>query len=181
MAERADVLPALAEVFRQYGYDGASLSLISQATGLGKGSLYHFFPGGKEEMAEAVLAEIQAWFEVHVFTPLRATGDTDAIAKTFDAVEQYFHSGRRVCLVGALAIGETRDRFVKPLRAYFVQWIEALGEALKSQGWTEAAAAALSEEIVGSLQGAIVLGRALDDPGAFDRTMTRLKARLHSP
>ena len=47
VAERSDVLPLLAEVFREHGYEGASLSLISKATGLGKGSLYHFFPGVK--------------------------------------------------------------------------------------------------------------------------------------
>ena len=50
VAERADTLPALAEVFREYGYEGTSLARITKATGLGKGSLYHFFPGGKAEI-----------------------------------------------------------------------------------------------------------------------------------
>ena len=54
VAERADALPALGEVFREHGFEGASLALIGERTGLGKGSLYHFFPGGKEEMAAAV-------------------------------------------------------------------------------------------------------------------------------
>src|SRR3954469_22668198 len=58
VAERAAVLPVLGEVFREHGFEGASLSLIGERTGLGKGSLYLFFPGGKEEMATAVLAEI---------------------------------------------------------------------------------------------------------------------------
>ena len=53
VAERADTLPGLAEAFREHGYAGASLSVIGEATGLGRGSLYHFFPGGKREMAEA--------------------------------------------------------------------------------------------------------------------------------
>ncbi|TMV66254.1 helix-turn-helix transcriptional regulator, partial [Thioclava sp. BHET1] len=56
--ERADVVPLLAEVFRDCGYEGTALSKITAATGLGKGSLYNFFPGGKEEMAEAVLAHV---------------------------------------------------------------------------------------------------------------------------
>ena len=46
--ERADVLPVLVEVFREHGYDGTSLSVIGERTGLGKGSLYNFFPGGKD-------------------------------------------------------------------------------------------------------------------------------------
>ncbi len=46
IAERADTLPALAEVFREHGYGATSLSMITAATGLGKGSLYHFFLAG---------------------------------------------------------------------------------------------------------------------------------------
>jgi AcrR family transcriptional regulator len=69
---RAEAVSRLAEVFRERGFDGASLSAISQATGLGKGSLYHHFPDGKEEMALAVLEDIDAWFEREVFSPLAA-------------------------------------------------------------------------------------------------------------
>ncbi|MDU6377660.1 MAG: helix-turn-helix domain-containing protein, partial [Bradyrhizobium sp.] len=47
--ERADVIPLIAEVFREFGFEGTSLSRITEKTALGKGSLYHFFPGGKEE------------------------------------------------------------------------------------------------------------------------------------
>ena len=58
-----NLLAVIAEVFRKHGYEGASLARIGQATGLGKGSLYNFFPCGKEEMAAGVLAHIVAWFE----------------------------------------------------------------------------------------------------------------------
>jgi len=47
VAERADIVPKLGEIFREHGFEGASLALIGQKTGLGKSSLYHFFPGGK--------------------------------------------------------------------------------------------------------------------------------------
>ena len=75
---RADLLPQLAEVFRAHGYEGATLALISEATGLGKGSLYHFFPGGKAQMAAEVLAEIDGWFETNIFAPLRKAEDPAA-------------------------------------------------------------------------------------------------------
>ena len=39
VSERADLVPLLGEVFRSHGYEGATLALISKATGLGKGSL----------------------------------------------------------------------------------------------------------------------------------------------
>jgi TetR/AcrR family transcriptional regulator, lmrAB and yxaGH operons repressor len=181
VAERADALPALAEVFREHGYEGASLSLISAATGLGKGSLYHFFPGGKEEMARAVLGEIGAWFERQVFAPLLdAPQPEQGIDAMLDAVDAYFRSGRRVCLVGAFALGDARDRFAREIAGYFARWMEVLAAALRRAGCDEAEATALAEEIVADIQGAIVLARALGDAGAFARTLARLRRRCRA-
>ncbi|MGO6668982.1 TetR/AcrR family transcriptional regulator, partial [Rhizobium ruizarguesonis] len=78
--ERADIVPLLAEIFRELGYEGTSLSRITERTGIGKGSLYHFFPGGKEEMAGAVLADVDAWFEHAIYQPLRKDDADQAIA-----------------------------------------------------------------------------------------------------
>ncbi|WP_438344624.1 TetR/AcrR family transcriptional regulator [Methylorubrum populi] len=177
-AERSDLLPGLAEVFREHGYEGASLSLISQATGLGKGSLYHFFPGGKEEMAQAVLAEIDGWFAAKVFRPLREADDAAAaVAAMFGTVAEYFRSGRRVCLVGALSLSDARDRFGERLRAYFAEWVVALSEALVRAGHPPETAGALAEEVVGGIQGALVLARALDRPEVFERILAGLRDR----
>ncbi|CAO4147937.1 Transcriptional regulator, TetR family [Methylorubrum thiocyanatum] len=177
-AERSDLLPRLAEVFREHGYEGASLSLISQATGLGKGSLYHFFPGGKEEMAQAVLAEIDGWFAAQVFRPLREVDDAAAaVAAMFRTVAEYFRSGRRVCLVGALSLSDARDRFGEKLRAYFAEWVVALSEALVRAGHPSEMADALAEEVVGGIQGALVLARALDRTEVFERILAGLRDR----
>jgi len=179
VAERADVLPALAEVFREHGFAGASLALIGERTGLGKGSLYHFFPGGKAEMAAAVLAEIGQWFEAKIFQPLRETADPRrAIAAMIHAVDDYFHSGRRVCLVGALALGDARDHFARAIRKYFASWIAALGDALARAGHKPRNANTLAEEAVLEVQGALVLARALNDPAVFARTLARLRNKL---
>src|ERR1700744_2741944 len=132
VAERADILPILGELFREHGYEGASLALITERTGLGKGSLYHFFPGGKEEMAAAVLEEIEGWLETNIFRPLREAADPlAAVAATLDATEAYFRSGRRVCLVGAFALDDTRDRFAQAISRYFAAWRDALASALE--------------------------------------------------
>src|ERR1051325_4011529 len=68
------LMEKIAEVFRLYGYEGASIRLLSEAAGLERASLYHRFPGGKEEMAAAIIAQTCAWFEQNVFTPLRRGG-----------------------------------------------------------------------------------------------------------
>ena len=51
------VLAALVQTFRQHGYEGASLSMLSQASGLGRSSLYHYFPNGKKEMLSCLVKE----------------------------------------------------------------------------------------------------------------------------
>ena len=179
VAGRGDILPAIAEVFREHGYEGASLALIGQRTGLGKGSLYHFFPGGKDEMAAAVLAEIDAWFEAHMFGPLRDHAEPDvAIAAMLDATDSYFRSGGRVCLIGVFALGDARDRFGSAVQSYFARWVEALAEALQRGGREPSAARALAEEAVAAIQGGLVLARALQDTEAFTRTLGRIAITL---
>jgi AcrR family transcriptional regulator len=179
VTERADILPRLAEVFRGHGYEGATLSLLGEASGLGKGSLYHFFPGGKEQMAKEVLAEIDTWFEVNVFVPLLKTEDAkQAIADMITATETYFWSGKRVCLVGAVALGVARDSFGEQVHSYFKRWNEALTSALKRAGLSHAVAKRKSEDALMVIQGALVLARALNDPKVFSRAMAELRERL---
>jgi AcrR family transcriptional regulator len=179
IAERSDVIPILAETFRTHGYEGASLSVISEATGLGKGSLYHFFPGGKEEMAKAVLDEIEAWFRLHVFEPLAAAAKpVDGLQAMFASVDRYFDGGGRVCVVGVFALGDIRDRFSSAVDRYFRNWIDVLASTLVRSGHSKSDADALAEDTVGSIQGALVLARALNDRKTFKRTLTRLKQRL---
>lgn len=177
ISERADLLPVLGEIFRDYGFEAASLSVIGARTGLGKGSLYHFFPGGKEEMAKAVLDEIGGWFETEVFRPLREDGDAEAaIAAMFAAVDGYFRSGRRICLVGALALAESRERFASQIAGYFAAWQTALAGALARSGRDDADG--LAEEILALIQGGLVLARARDEAAVFARLLARLRRRL---
>lgn len=180
MGDRSAAVPLLAEVFRTYGFEGASLARITEGTGLGKGSIYNFFPGGKEEMAEAVLHQIDDWFREQVFQPLRTAADPrQGVDHMFTAVGRYFLSGRKVCLVGVFALGHERDRFAVRVQAYFAEWMQALAAALQRGGRDAVSALALSEEAVGGIQGALVLARAADEPDLFMRALERLRLRLH--
>ena len=145
--ERGQVLRALGEVFRAHGYEGASLTLITEATGLGKGSLYHLFPGGKEQMAAEVLADIDGWFELNIYAPLREASDpARAIAAMIAGVDQYFHSGDRVCLVGLVALGSARDTFAEAVDDYFARWQAALAQLLRRSGLSRSQAQRRAED-----------------------------------
>lgn len=176
---RDNILAALAEVFRAHGYEGATLALITEATGLGKGSLYNFFPGGKEQMAMEVLTSIDRWFVDKIYTPLRTASDpAKGIADMYAATSEYFHSGQRVCLVGVVALGASRDLFADKVKVYFAGWVDALAAALRRLGNANADARRKSEQAVLEIQGALVLARAFDDPKVFSRALKESEARL---
>ena len=177
--DRDDLLAMIGEVFREHGYEGASLALIGAATGLGKGSLYHFFPDGKEEMARAVIAHVDGWFEENVFAPLRDSGDPRAgIEHMLEATDRYFRSGRRVCLIGAFALEESRDLFANQIKNYFGRWVMHLADALTRAGHGKTEATELAEETVVAIQGALTLARAADDAAVFSRALRRVRVRL---
>ena len=176
---RSDLLPILTEIFREYGFDGASLSVLSKQTGLGKGSLYHFFPGGKEEMASAVLADIDAWFATHIFAPLYQAPTTQAgVRQMLEAVERYFHSGQRMCLMGVFALGSDKEQFAVQVNRYFTAWVDALADALARSPAHAKMAREAAQDAVGSIQGALILARGLGQPALFTEALRRLERRL---
>lgn len=175
VAERRDVVPVLGEIFRRYGFEGTSIARATEHTKLGKGSLYHFFPGGKDEMAEAVLAHIQDWFETNVFTPLDDRSPVEAIDTMFTAIDDYFRSGRRICLIGAFALENTRDRFAAAVNSYFTRWLAALSGALLRSGFAKDEAGRRAGHVIAGIQGGIVLARALDDPQHFSAMLGDLR------
>ena len=49
------ILDVTADLFRQYGFTGTGMKQIVAAANAPFGSLYHYFPGGKEELGVAVI------------------------------------------------------------------------------------------------------------------------------
>ncbi len=57
------IVAAAANAFQRQGYAGSGLKQISSDSGAPFGSLYHFFPGGKEELAEQTLRTAGRWYQ----------------------------------------------------------------------------------------------------------------------
>src|SRR5437660_12817881 len=49
------ILETTAEMFRRYGYTGTGLKQIVTNANAPFGSLYHFFPGGKQQLGDEVI------------------------------------------------------------------------------------------------------------------------------
>lgn len=130
-------------------------------------------------MATAVLREIGQWFEDQIYGPLRDADDPrSAIDRMCRAVMDYFWSGRRICLVGAFALDNVRDRFAIQVKDYFTAWQTALATALARAGCGPDLSRLLAEETVVVIQGALVLARALDDAQVFSRSVKATQAKL---
>lgn len=179
---REEVVARIGAVFRRWGYDGASLARISAATGLGRSSLYHYFPGGKDDMAAAVLEDAAGCLARDVLARLEGPGPTRArLAAMARALDEFYGGGRSNCLLGALALGEGHARFAPKLKAAFRRWIGAIARALEDAGQPPERARARAEEAVLSVQGALVLARGLGDPRPFRDLVAGLPDRLLAP
>jgi AcrR family transcriptional regulator len=93
---KPEMLGRLLDLFRDNGFDGASLSDISDATGLGKSSLYHHFPNGKEEIALQVLAFLEEQLELALFEPMRAAGTPrKKLDRMLDTIDAFYEGGKK--------------------------------------------------------------------------------------
>lgn len=172
----------LLAVFREHGYDGASLAQLSKATGLGRSSLYHHFPGGKEDMAKAVFDHIDAWMTEAALGPLRQPGDpADRLKKMIDAIDRYYVGGYERCLLGSFVLGGSRGQFQGRLRSSFSELIKALAALAVEAGIPAAEAHERAEEAIVQIQGSLVVSGGLDDPIPFRRVMDRLPKLILGP
>jgi hypothetical protein len=93
-------------------------------------------------------------------------------------VDAYFRSGQRLCLVGVIAVGASRDLFAKQVQTYFVGWKDALAATLRRSGLSASLAKRRAEDALVAIQGALIVARAEDDTGVFRRAMADLETRL---
>ena len=177
---KAQLVAQLVDTFRLYGYDGASLSCLAKATGLGKTNLYHYFPGGKAEMAAVALAHVNTWLETSILEPLRSKAKpADKLQTMCDRVNSFFDRGHNSCLWAVLALGQSSDDlFHQEIKLALSRWIEAIAAVLEQSGLDAQSARYRAEDAVLRIQGALVLARGLDDTMPFQRTMQTLTTEL---
>ena len=182
LLSREEVVERLMLVVRRLGYDGASLAELSKATGLGRSSLYHYFPEATDYMVRAVPEHLESQLRASVFDPLRAAGPArrrvEQMVKTGDA---YYRGGRESCVLGNLVLGTSRTRFRAKLQEIFDEWIDALAAALGDAGLSKSVARARAEDAVMRIEGALILAGAMDDVALFGRALKQLPAELLAP
>jgi TetR/AcrR family transcriptional repressor of lmrAB and yxaGH operons len=176
---REEVLDRLAAAFRRDGYDGASIARLSAATGLGKASLYHYFPGGKQDMAAAVLQHLGQRFDSLILAPLRSSAaPAERLNRMILGLNEFYERGHASCVIDLFAIGAASEPLSHRLADSLDGWIGTLAAVLQEAGQDPAAARNRAEDAVIAVQGALVVSRAGGDREPFQRTLAELPGRL---
>jgi AcrR family transcriptional regulator len=163
---RTVIVTSTNELFRAQGYHGTSLSQISAASGATTGSIYHFFPGGKEELTVSVIENTAVAYR-QLFEMI-TTGASDAVA----AYTDFFAGAAAVlaesdyidpCPIGTIAreVASTNEPLRRAAAAAFESWIRAATDHLVTAGAEEARAADLAVVFVATVEGGFVLSRTL--------------------
>jgi AcrR family transcriptional regulator len=164
---REGILIQLLEEFRTYGFDGVPLSRISKVTGLGKASLYHHFPGGKGEMAQAVMTLSGAWLEREILGELEGAGDPAArLEAALRAFQSFYRNGEKSCLLDVMPIGGGPEALAA-VRVLMVRLLAGFERLALDGGVEPAEAKARAELALIRLQGSLVVSRGLGDSAPF--------------
>lgn len=178
-----ELIARLTRVFRDIGYAGASLALLSEATGLKRASLYHRFPGGKEQMAREVLERAKEWLETHVLAPLDSNEPPE---KRIDAMianlDDFYAGGKEACLLNLLASGRGGEgQFREIVAQAFERWITALAGTLREMGFDEETAYRRARLAVALVEGSLVVARGTGDTAPFRDCLVSLRTEVLVP
>jgi TetR/AcrR family transcriptional regulator, lmrAB and yxaGH operons repressor len=176
---REEVATRILAVFRQYGYDGASLARLSQATGLGRSSLYHYFPNGKEDMAAAAMTAVATWLRDNLLSTLDGSDAPKKRLRRFASrLSEFYQGGEKTCLMDVFTIGDAGPLFQKHLAQRLQLIIGSIGKVVEEAGLERAEAMRRAEDAVISWEGALVVSRAMGSTAPFLRVTKELPDRL---
>ena len=161
---RTRLLEASAELFRRHGYAGTGVKAILTAADAPYGSLYHFFPGGKEELGVAALDAGGSFFRLLVESIYPEGCDV------VEATRSFFEGAAAVVLMTdyadacpvatvALEVANTSE----PMRAAaghaFDSWVVAPRQRFREAGIASVRADELATELLCLVEGAFLLAR----------------------
>jgi TetR/AcrR family transcriptional repressor of nem operon len=171
------ILEVSSEIVLKMGFQATTVDQICEAAEVSKGSFYHFFKS-KEDMGLALLAEFYEEAQRRLFAaPWASEPDPGQRLVAFltyseDNAESFWGEG---CLLGGFAIevAETNDVFQEKISVILGSLAQRLAPtfepAAREGGPT---AAALAEQYLATIEGAIVLARGHRDPGRIGRAIS---------
>ena len=161
---KQEMITTAAALFRSRGYHATSWRMLVQQAGTPWGSAYHYFPGGKEELAVAAIEHDAR--EIGEFITRCFDTQTDPGS----AVEAWFASAAKIlqrsgyhdgCRVATVALETIPDstQIAAAIRDAFAGWEEILRSRLMAAGIPPASASECATLALVNLEGALLLSR----------------------
>jgi TetR/AcrR family transcriptional repressor of lmrAB and yxaGH operons len=181
---REHIIEATCALLEVQGYHATGLNEIIQKSGSPKGSLYHYFPGGKEALTEEALVRVGQIVETRIREFL---AETDSAAEAIPAflmnlAQQIEASGYRAggpITTVALETASTSDRLREACDNIYQGWQAAFADKLTQSGFDHAAG--LSTLIIAAIEGAIILCRTQRSPKPMQAVAEQIGILLRCP
>ena len=166
---RERILQASEELFRRQGFAGTGIKQILGMANAPFGSLYHHFPGGKDELAAETIRRAGDHYAAIVTEHLLASPDLVAnLRTTFRAAGQTLidtdYADACPIETVALEVASTNEPLRLATAEVFESWIQGLTALLTHEGVPADRSRALAQVILSAREGAFVLARASRTP-----------------
>ena len=184
---RSAVLDVAQEFLQTRGYNAFSFRDLAGRVRIKTASIHYYFPT-KSDLCRALIArqreQVAAAFAAIDAAGLDAVGKLDRYADLFQGT---LAAGNRMCLCGMLAsdFATLEPDIVRELRLSFVDhetWLEKVLTTGRLAGLLRFEGTELEEarSLVASLEGAMLLARAYEEPTRLEHAARRLLAKLRA-
>jgi AcrR family transcriptional regulator len=165
-ATRDRIMDATAELFRRQGYTGTGIKQIVVDASAPFGSIYHFFPGGKEQLgAEVIRRSGQLYLELFITIPAGAPDVESGLVAFFTGAAEHLEETdfADACPIAtvALEVASSSETLRIATADVFTTWIDAATEYVVLDGVARPQARALAFTVLSLLEGAFLFSRAL--------------------
>jgi AcrR family transcriptional regulator len=163
------ILDTTAELFRRYGYTGTGLKQIVAEANAPFGSIYHFFPGGKQHLGEEVIHRsgrmyqelVEAVFDA---APDVVAGTNDVFTGAAAVLQETDYVDACPIETVALEVASSNDTLRRATAEVFESWITSATRRYAAAGIDSNRARELGIAMIAALEGAFVLSRAMRSP-----------------
>jgi TetR/AcrR family transcriptional regulator, lmrAB and yxaGH operons repressor len=175
------MVAAARRLFREHGYLGTALSDVVTESAAPRGSIYFHFPGGKEELASEVVLLHAGDHIAHINRAAAATSTAGQLIEAFigrirdELIASNYREG---CAMAPIVIESTPagDYLSDATRRGFQDIIATLAARLTEKNVPHSRATQLATHACSSVEGALILGRALRSAEPFDLAIAQLAA-----
>jgi AcrR family transcriptional regulator len=178
---RDRMVAGAARLLAQHGLQATSFSDVLELTGAPRGSVYHHFPDGKDQMVAAAvdLAGARAIGYLEGLGGASVVAITDGFLGLWREVltRSQLSAG---CAVLAVTVATDSPALLDRAAEVFRAWRARLTELLADAGLNATDAAAFAATLVAASEGAVVISRAEQSLDAFDLVAGQLHTQAES-